>query len=399
MSPIICCMLYLDNNATTRPADSVVEIMARALTELWQNPSSVHRPGQRVRQQVELAREQVAQLIGARDREIIFTAGGTEAANLAILGTTAALPDRRVVVSSKLEHSAVRETVETLGEEGREIIWLPSGAGGVVDLNALRDVLQQRAAEIAIVSIMWVNNETGIIQPVEEIVALCREHGVRFHTDAVQWVGKAGTSVRDLPIDLLSFSAHKFHGPKGVGGLYVRRGVRLNKRAIGGPQERERRGGTENVPGILGMGEAARLAMEWLRDEQRAAQQAALRDQFERAILAAVPEASVNSVEAPRMWNTSNIAFPRLEAEAILLLLSERGVCASAGAACSSGSLEPSPVLLAMKVPEERAHGSVRFSLSRETTGEEIDQAVELIPAAIERLRGSMAAVGETHRD
>ncbi len=383
-------MLYLDNNATTRPADSVVEIMQRALTDLWQNPSSIHRAGQRVRQQVELAREQVAQLIGARDREIVFTSGGTEAANLAILGTAAMLPDRRVVVSSKLEHSAVRETVEGLGRDGRETIWLPHGPGGVIDLDALRNVLHERAADIAIVSIMWVNNETGVVQPVREIGALCREHGVRFHTDAVQWVGKAGTAVHDQPVDLLSFSAHKFHGPKGIGGLYVRHGVRIGKRTIGGPQERERRGGTENVPGILGMGEAARLALQWLRDEQAAAAPAALHDRFERALLDAVPDAVVNGAGADRMWTTSNIAFPHLEAESILLLLSERGVCAAAGAACSSGSLEPSPVLLAMGVPEDRAHGSVRFSLSRETTGEAIDQAAEIIPAAIARLRGTM---------
>lgn len=384
---------YLDNNATTRPADSVVEVMERSLCDLWANPSSVHRAGQRVRQQVDLAREQVAQLLGCRDREIIFTSGGTEAINLAIRGSLAAQPNRRVLVTSRLEHSAGRETAETLEAVGAEIAWLPCEPGGVVSLDALRELLARRAKEIAIVSIMWVNNETGVIQPVREIGDLCHEFGVRFHTDAVQWVGKQPTNLTAMPIDLASAAAHKFHGPKGVGALYVRRGVRIEPQLTGGPHERERRGGTENVPGILGMGEAARLAMTWLSDDARAAQQAALRDRFERDLCATIDDAVVNGTEASRVWTTSNIAFPRLEAEAILLLLSERGVCASAGAACSSGSLDPSPVLLAMGVPEPLAHGSVRFSISRETTGAEIDRALEIIPAAIDRLRASMTPV------
>jgi cysteine desulfurase len=408
--------IYLDSNATTRPADSVVEVMVRAVREGWANPSSIHRPGQLVRQQVELARHEVAQLLGCRDREIVFTSGGTESANLAIRGTLAGLPNRRVLVTNRIEHSTVRELAEKLDERGiAEVVWLPLKHGGLIDLDALRDLLLKRADEIALVSVMWVNNETGLIQPIEEVGSLCGEHGVRFHTDATQAVGKmpidlAVGSRRSalgdrvdadgrrppadsaFPIDLLTFSAHKFHGPKGIGGLYVREGIRIEKQQIGGPQERERRGGTENVPGILGMGEAARLAREWLRDPENAARQAELRDRLEKAILDAVPDASVNSVEWPRLWTTSNIAFAGLEAEPILLMLSERGVCASAGAACSSGSLEASPVIAAIGISHERAGGSVRFSISRETTDDEIDRATEIIHSVIERLRAAIGA-------
>ena len=422
-------MIYLDNNATTRPADEVVEAMNAALRDLWANPSSVHRAGQKVRQQVELAREQVCKLIGCHERELIFTSGGTESSNLAIRGSLRGRGGRRVVVTDKLEHSATRETAELLAEDGAEVIWARL-AGGLIDLVALRDLVEERGSEIAVLSIQWANNETGAIQPVEEIGSICREQGVRFHCDGTQWVGKMPCDVAPLPIDLLSFSAHKFHGPKGVGGLFVRRGVRLGAEITGGPQERQQRGGTENVPGIIGMGVAARLAREWLEHSNGAFNSpslsegggqgvgvrvddststhppapslkgrgsieafAGIRDRFEQSILDRIPDAVINARELPRLWNTSNIAFPRLEAEAILLLLSERGVYASAGAACSSGSLDPSPVLLAMGIPPELAHGSIRFSLSRETTEEEIDRALEIIPAVIDKLRASMLSV------
>lgn len=387
-------VIYLDNNATTRPATEVVRAMTAALERSWENPSSVHRPGQAVRQQIELARNEVCELLGCHDRELLFTSGGTESANLALRSALARDPSsRRVLITTKLEHSAVRETAQSLGESGAEVIWLRTDGEGRVDLDHLRELLSSRASDIALVSVMWANNETGIIEPVAEIGALCREHGVLFHTDATQWVGKMPVDVSALPIDLLSFSAHKFHGPKGIGGLYIRRGVRIRPLITGGPQERERRGGTENVPGIIGMGAAAKLAREWLADETHRAKQTALRDRFEQGVLARVKDASINSAGAERLWNTCNIAFPRLEAEAILLLLSERGVCASAGAACSSGSLDPSPVLLAMGIEPEMAHGSVRFSLSRETTTDEVDRALEIIPTVIERLRASMTAV------
>lgn len=385
--------IYLDSNATTRPTDSVVEAMTRALREQWQNPSSTHRPGQIVRQQVDLARDEIARLLGCRDREIVFTSGGTESANLAIRGTLAAMPNRKVLVTNRIEHSTVRELVEKLEERGTaEVIWLPLKPGGLIDLDALNDLLATRAGEIALVSVMWVNNETGLIQPTERIGAMCREHGVWFHTDATQAVGKLPIDLGSCAIDLLTFSAHKFHGPKGAGGLFVREGIKVEKQQIGGPQEREKRGGTENVPGIVGMGEAARLAREWLSDPERAKRQAALRDRFETAVLETVADASVNSGESPRLWTTSNIAFPNLEAEPILLLLSERGVCASAGAACSSGSLETSPVIAAIGISEERATGSVRFSISRETTDDEIDRALAIVPEVIGRLRAAVGA-------
>jgi cysteine desulfurase len=384
--------IYLDSNATSKPAPEVVEAMNAALTRWWENPSSGHRPAHAVEQQVELAREAVSTLLGCRERDIVFTSGGTEADNLAMLGTLGVLADRPVVATMRLEHSAIRDSADHLAARGKEIVWLGCDGDGIVRLDELETLLHERSDEIAIVSIMWCNNETGVIQPVEAIGTMCREHGVRFHTDAVQWVGKMPTKLADLPIDLLSFSAHKFHGPKGVGGLYVRRGVRLEPRALGGGQERERRGGTENVPGILGIGAAARAATAWLETGELERLEG-VRNAFERSIIERTGDAVVNGAGARRMWNTANIGFPRLEAEAILLLLSERGVCASAGSACSSGSLDPSPVLLAMGVDTAVAHGSVRFSLSRETTQAEIDEAVEIVAAVIERLRESVGAV------
>ncbi len=384
--------IYLDNNATTRPAPQVVAAMTEALQSQWGNPSSMHRAGQAARRAVELARESVCHLIGCKDRELIFTSGGTEAANLAILGSLTAEPKRKVLVTSRLEHSAVRELAETLANDGTEVIWIPNTHSGLVELDALNELLEQRAHEIALVSIMWVNNETGVIQPIDRIGALCREQGVRFHTDATQWVGKMPTDVSTLPIDMLSCAAHKFHGPKGIGALYVRSRVRIASQNIGGGQERGRRAGTENVTGIVGFGVAATLAQVWL-DTKGREQIAALRDSFEQHILATVPDSSINAVEAPRLWDVTNIAFARLEAEAILLMLSERGVCASAGAACSSGSVEPSAVLLAMGIAPELAYGSIRFSLSRHTTQQEIDQAGEIVTQVIAKLRGSLAAV------
>ena len=385
-------MIYLDNNATTKPAEVVVEAMSASLREGWHNPSSTHRGGQAARYAVEQARQQVAALIGCRDRELIFMSGGTEADNLAVLGSLAAQPGRQIIVASHIEHEAVQEAAEAAAEQGAMIEWLPIQSNGVVDVNALEVLLKSRGDEIAIVSIMWCNNETGVIQPIEEIGTLCREAGVRFHTDAVQWVGKMETHVAALPVDLLTLSGHKFHGPKGTGALYVRRGVRLEPRSLGGAQERERRGGTENTAGIAGLGAAASLACQWLGTNERERLES-MRDQLERSIIERVGDAVVMGGDGPRIWNTSNIAFNRIEAEALLILLSERGVCASAGAACSSGSLDPSPVILAMGVERSLAHGALRFSLSRETSQEDLDQATEVICESVERLRRSMSAV------
>lgn len=385
-------LIYLDNNATTQPAPEVVAAMNEALRELWANPSSLHRAGQAVRRKIDLARQSVAQLIGCKDRDLIFTSGGTESANLAICGSLEAQPERRVLVTTQIEHSAIRQSCKKLGEKNIEIIWLPNDEDGLIELNALSDLLEKRAKEIALVSVMWCNNETGVIQPIEQIGGMCQEHGVRFYTDGTQWVGKQPMNVSSLPIDLLSFASHKFHGPKGIGGLYVKPRTRVVPQTLGGSQERQRRGGTENVPGILGVGAAAELAIKWLQTDGRQRIEA-LRDRFEHEILNQIEGTSINGIGAPRQWNTSNIAFKGLEAEAILMLLSERGVCASGGSACASGSLEPSPVLQAMHLPMEKAHGSVRFSLSRGTTSEEINEALPIVANVVARLRKSLSVL------
>ncbi len=382
--------IYLDNNATTRPADAVVAAMTRALREQWANPSSMHRAGQAVRREILLARSTVAELIGCQERELVFTSGGTESVNLAVRGALGAQPNRRVLVTSRLEHSAVRDLAEALASLGVEVVWLGNDADGLVDVEGLRTLLAERAGEVGLVSVMWVNNETGVIQPVETIGTVCREFGVRFHTDATQAVGRMAFDVASLPVDLLSFAAHKFHGPQGTGMLYVRRGVRLQTQVIGGPQERGRRGGTENAAGIIGTGVAAQLAMEWLAGGGPA-DIARRRDTLERGIVDTLDRTAVNGLGAPRIAGTSNIAFIGLEAEAILLMLSERGVCASAGAACSSGSMEPSPVLLAMGLPPEQTYGSVRFGLSRETTDDEVGRAVGIVVDVVMRLREALA--------
>ena len=381
---------YLDCNATTQPLPEVVAAMVESLERGWGNPSSVHRAGIDARHAVELARESVARLLGAQPREVTFTSGGTESASLAIAGTLDALAGPRTVISMRTEHSAVREACEALESRGRaRVAWVPPSAGGVIDLAALDAALDAHAGDVALVSVMWANNETGVVQPVHAVGERCRARGVRFHCDATQWVGRMPTALAGTPVDLVTLSAHKFHGPKGVGALWVRGGVRVARQVAGGPQERERRGGTENVPGIVGMGAAADAAVAWLADEAERTRGAALRDRLEAGVTARVPDAVVNGAGVERLWNTTNIGFPGLEAEALLLLLSERGVSASAGAACSSGSLDPSPVLLAMGVPDRVAHGSVRFSVSRLTTEDEVGHAIEAVAASVGRLRRS----------
>ena len=392
--------IYLDSNATTKPAPEVVEAVTHALRDTWANPSSVHRAGGEAKRVLELARESIAKLIGCQEREIVFTSGGTEGANLAIRGTLEhfATNDstRRMLVTTKFEHSAVRELAQQLEKRGTEVVWLSSanGASGTPDLDELAALLRQRSDDIALVSLMWANNETGAITNIARAGALCREHGVRIHTDATQWIGKMPTDLAAMQVDLASFAAHKFHGPKGAGALYVRRNVGITEQMYGGPQERERRGGTEDVAAIAGFAVAAQLAGAWLAtDAPKRAQ--TLRDDFERAVATATG-GLIHAASTPRLWNTTNIGFAKLEAEAILLLLSERGVFASAGAACSSGSLDPSPVLLAMGIAPEFAHGSIRFSLSRETTADECANAAAILTAAITRLRTSTAsALGE----
>lgn len=374
--------MYLDNNATTRASEGVVRAAGRVMEECWGNPSSVHRMGQSARREVELARGAVAELIGGQAREVVFTSGGTESIDLAIRGRVAAT-GKRAIATTRVEHEGVRGLAEELGRrEGVEVRWLEVGKDGVVDVEKARGVID---AGLGVVSVQWANNETGVVQPVREIAEICRARGVTFHCDGTQWVGKMPADVGELGADLLTLSAHKFHGLKGCGALWVRNGVGLRAR-LAGVQELERRGGTENVVGIAGMGVAAREARAWLGDAGARERLGRMRDAFEREVLEGVSGAVVNGAGAARLWNTTNIGFRGVEAEALLLMLSERGVCASAGAACSSGSLEPSPVLLAMGVEEEVAHGSVRFSLSRETTEEELREASGIVVECARRL-------------
>ncbi|MEZ6191916.1 MAG: aminotransferase class V-fold PLP-dependent enzyme [Phycisphaerales bacterium] len=405
-------LVYLDNNATTKPADEVIEAVRQAQAELWANPSSVHRPGQLARQKVELARASVAELLGTHPRQLVFTSGGTESNNLAIRGVLGDASNG-VLVTSKLEHSAVREPAEAFGKIGKTV-WLPIDPGGAIDPRHVAEAIDEHAdgTGAVLISVQWANNETGVIQPIREIaeaVAGARERVAAkssgrpkvFARRCVPGCGQAAGESGNLAIDLMSMSGHKLHGPKGVGVLYVRQGLRLQRQMHGGPQELQRRGGTENTAAIIGLGVAAELAAAFLKDTEHQTRLTVLRDRFEASVLQSVPGSLVNGPTYPgagaamglRLWNTSNIAFPGLEAEAILLGLSERGVCASAGAACSSGSLEPSPVLLAMGVPEPVAHGSVRFSLSRDTTDAEVDQALRVLPEVVRRL-GRVMPVG-----
>ena len=373
--------IYLDNNATTKPLPEVAEAVQRVLTTDYANPSSIHQFGQSVRHQVECARAQVSALIGATPREIIFTASGTEAINLAIRGVCGLNPKRRRVVISAVEHSAVHSVGRELARQGYTIDELGVDGAGRIDPDALAERITE---ETAIVSLLWANNETGALLDAERVAALTHERGAVLHLDAVQAVGKIPIDMGRLPAQLLSMSAHKFHGPKGVGALYVRKRTKLRPLVVGGHQERDLRGGTENVPGIVGMGVAAEAAAK-LTDADHC-RIVKLRDRLEEGICATIEGARVNVSGEQRLGNTTNIGFKTLQAEAMLLLLSDRGICASSGSACGSGSLEPSPVLLAMNVPQEYAHGSIRFSLSRFTTTDEIERVLAVMPEVVGRL-------------
>lgn len=374
--------IYLDNNATTQPLPEVVEALARCLRDEYANPSSLHQPGQSARHQVELARARVAELIGATPREIVFTSGGTESINLAIRGIVGSRGARRQIVTTSVEHPAVVRVLEQLEEEGYRVDCVGVDSEGRLDEDEWRRTI---TPDTALVSLQFANNETGVVFDAARLSAIASECDVPVHIDAVQAVGKLPIDVSTLPAALLSVSSHKFHGPKGVGALFVRRRTRIAPLLVGGRQERELRGGTENVPGIVAMGVAAELAQRDLTDVTERVR--ALRDGFERDVLEAVSFASVIGARATRVPNTANISFEGLEAEAILLLLSEAGVCVSSGSACSSGSLEPSRVLQAMGLPDRVTHGAVRFSLSRLTTTEELGQVLRLLPDLLGKLR------------
>ncbi|MBL7139935.1 MAG: cysteine desulfurase NifS [Planctomycetes bacterium] len=380
-------VIYLDNNATTAVAPEVREAMLPFLTDLYGNPSSIHTFGGQVMKHVDRAREQVADLLGCHPTEVIFTSCGTESDSTAITSALACWPERRHVITSRVEHPAVLNLCQALatGAHGRpvcRVTQVPVNAAGEFDLPAFGDALDD---DTAVVSVMWANNETGVLFPVEDVGALCRDRGIVFHTDAIQAVGKVPMNVADLPIDMLSLSGHKLHAPKGVGALYVQRGTRFSPMMIGGHQEQNRRGGTESVPLIVALGKAAELAKANLEKENT--QVRALRDRLERKLLAAAPDARVNGRTDLRLPNTTNISFEYVEGEAILLMLDQYGICASSGSACTTGSLEPSHVLRAMGVPFTAAHGSIRFSLSVYNTQKEMDRVVEVLPPIIRRLR------------
>ncbi|MBU6411894.1 MAG: cysteine desulfurase [Planctomycetes bacterium] len=384
-------MIDLDHNATTRPSAAVLAALVEGAGELYHNPSSTHRAGQQARQAIELARQAMAELIGCKARDVTWTGSGSEAIDLAIRGVLGALPKpNRRLVTTKVEHHAVRAIAENAGSDFKvmDAPLLPDQSGRV-DVEGLARLL---GGAPGLVSVQWANNETGVVQPLGEVVRVAHERGWLVHTDATQWVGKVPTDLKTGPaVDVLTCAPHKFHGPKGVGVMMAARHVKVMPRVMG-TQELGRRGGTENTAAIHASGVAAREAMEWLKDEGARVRGAALRDRLERALVERCGGV-VNGGAVERLWNTTNVGFAGLEAEAILILLSERGVLASAGAACSSGSLDPSPVLVAMGVEPKVAHGSVRFSIGRETTEQEIDEAVEVIVDSVERLRGSWGAV------
>ncbi len=377
-------VVYLDNNATTQCAPAVVEAMLPYFTEQYGNASSMHTFGGQNRHAIEAARHQVAQFIGADyDDEIIFTACATESDNTAIFSATHSFKDKKHIITSAVEHPAVLEPFKQLEAQGYRVDYIGVDEQGRFDLDQLKKVIDDQTA---LVSVMWANSETGTIFPIAEIAKIAHEHGAIFHTDAVQAVGKIAVDVKAAGVDMLSLSAHKFHGPKGVGALYVKRGTRFMPFMVGGHQEKHRRAGTENVPYIVGLGKAAELAAKRLSDGTNE-RIAALRDRLEQGILSAVPDVKVNGDPANRVPNTTNISFGYIEGESILMYLNDFGICASSGSACTSGSLEPSHVLRAMKVPFQFAHGSIRFSLSDQTTPADIDLVLKELPPIIERLR------------
>lgn len=384
---------YFDNNATTRVAPEVVDAMIPFLREMWGNPSSAYSFGAQVHGHVEKAREQVAALINADPKEIVFTSCGTESNNSAIHSALATNPTKKHVITTAVEHSANMNFGAYLEKRGYEVTYLPVDSDGHLDLGLLDKSIRP---DTAIVSIMWANNETGVIFPIEEIAALCRSKGVLCHTDAVQTPGKLKIDVKALGVDFLSLSAHKLHAPKGIGLLYVKRRTKFQPYVIGGHQERGKRGGTESVANIVAFGRAADLAVATLDDENTRVR--ALRDRLENSILTNIPNTIRNGAKEPRLPNTVNICFEFIEAEAILLLLDGVGICASSGSACTTGSLDPSHVLSAMGLTPMRARGSVRFSLGIYNTEDEVDYLIKHLPGIIAKLR-AMSPLNPSHPD
>jgi len=374
--------VYFDNNATTKVAEEVLEEIRPLFCELYGNPSSMHTFGGQIGRRIRRARKQVAGLLGCEPSEIVFTGCGTESDNTAIKGTLAAAPNRRTIITTRVEHPGVLAVCRELENHGYTVVELSVDSQGRLDMAELEEQLDD---DTALVTIMYANNETGVVFPIEDIAELVTSKGAVFHTDAVQAVGKIPLDLSKSNIDLLSLSGHKLHAPKGVGVLYVRKGTRLSPFMLGGHQEAGRRAGTENVPGIVGLGKACELAAENLEAENSKVK--ALRDKLEKTIMQKCPDCRLNGDQDNRLPNTTNISFEYIEGEAILLMLDKYGICASSGSACTSGSLEPSHVLRAMGVPFTAAHGSIRFSLSRYNTEEEVDYTIEKLPPIVDQLR------------
>ncbi len=374
-------LIYLDNNATTRVDPEVVDAMLPWLREEYGNPSSAYRMGQRAKDAVERARAQVAELVGCEPREILFTSCGTESTNAALLSAVARDPDCTHMVTSAVEHSATVKLCEHLTRRGYEVTWLPVGEDGTLDVERLEKSIRP---DTAVVSLLWANNETGVLFPVEQVAEICRTERVLFHCDAVQAVGKIPIRLGDAGIHFASISGHKLHCPKGVGALYVNRKVRFTP-MLRGSQEEARRGGTQNVASIVAMGVAAEIAGRELADEQTRVR--AMRDRFEQTILAEVEGVEVNGDRDERLPNTTSLAFDGIEAEGALMLLDEAGVCCSAGSACTTGSVTPSHVLKAMGASDRRARASLRFSFGRFNTDADLEAALEIVPGVVEKLR------------
>jgi cysteine desulfurase len=374
--------VYVDNNATTKVAPEVLEVMLPYFSEYYGNPSSMHFFGGQVQKKVDEARAKVADFLGAEPSEIVFTSCGTESDNAAILGTLDSYPEKRHLITTRVEHPAVDNVSTYLGRKGYRITELSVDREGRLDLDELRESLTD---ETTLVTIMYANNETGVIFPIEEIGEIVKARGIPFHTDAVQAAGKIPLNMKKSKVDMLSISGHKLHAPKGIGVLYIRKGTKFSPFMIGGHQEKGRRGGTENVPYIIGFGKACELAKKHLDEENTRIK--SLTDYLEAKLLEKIPNTLVNGDRIHRLPNTVSVSFEYVEGESILLLLSDLGICASSGSACTSGSLEPSHVLRAMGVPFTAAHGSIRFSLSVYNTKEEMDYIIEHLPPIIQRLR------------
>ncbi len=375
-------VIYFDNNATTAVAPEVFEAMTPFLTRLYGNPSSIHNFGGQVMSYVDTARERLAELLGASPSEIIFTSCGTESDNAALWSAVLTQPSRNKVVISQIEHPAILNTAKELERRGTRVSVIPVDGNGRLDMEKAQAEIDE---DTALVSVMWANNEIGNVFPVRELAAMAHAKGALFHTDAVQAVGKVPINLKEDDIDFLSLSGHKLHAPKGVGALFVRRGVRFHPFVQGGHQESGRRAGTENVASLVGLGTAAMLAKENMEKEQKYV--GSLRDELEKGVLATIPSTRVNGDPANRLPNTTNISFEYVEGESILMLLDQFGICASSGSACTTGSLEPSHVLRAMGLPYTAAHGAIRFSLSRYNTMDEVRFTLEKLPPIISRLR------------